>query len=70
MPGLWQRSGRVRDFVTKFRWLPKARAENCATEYHQVQHAFRTTIVPHLDMALVKQMRDKPLTFPMPGDGK
>ena len=29
-----------------------------------------TTIVPHLDMDLVKQMREKPLTFPMPGDGK
>jgi hypothetical protein len=48
------------DFVTKFRWLPKARAENCATEYHQVQHAFRTTIVPHLDMALVEKVRKRP----------
>ena len=54
------------DFVTKFRWLPKARADNCANEYQQVLHAFRETIVPHLDMALVKQMREKPLTFPMP----
>jgi hypothetical protein len=58
------------DFVTKFRWLPKARADNCANEYQQVLHAFRETIVPHLDMALVKQMREQPLTFPMPGDGK
>jgi hypothetical protein len=58
------------DFVTKFRWLPKARADNCANEYQQILHAFRETIVPHLDMALVKQMRDRPLTFPMPGDGK
>ena len=38
------------DFVTKFGWLPKARAENCANEYRQTQHAFRTTILPHLDM--------------------
>ena len=58
------------DFVTKFRWLPKARADNCANEYQQVLHAFRETIVPHLDMALVKQMREKPLMFPMPGRGE
>jgi hypothetical protein len=48
------------DFVTKFRWLPKARAENCATEYRQIHHAFRQTILPHLDMALVEQVRKRP----------
>jgi hypothetical protein len=48
------------DFVTKFRWLPKQRADNCAKEYAQVQHAFRETIAPHLDMALVKKVRARP----------
>ena len=55
------------DFVTKFRWLPKARADNCANEYQQIQHAFRETIVPHLDMALVKQMREKAADVPAAG---
>jgi hypothetical protein len=56
------------EFVTKFRWLPKARAENCATEYRQIQHAFRETIMPHLDMALVEQVRKRP--WVRAGDGK
>jgi len=52
------------DFVTKFRWLPRQRADNCATEYRQVQHAFRETIVPHLDMALVKKVIARPWLRP------
>ena len=52
------------DFVTKFRWLPKQRADNCANEYEQVRHAFRETIVPHLDMALVKKVRARPWLRP------
>jgi hypothetical protein len=47
------------DFVVKYGWLPKERAENCAEEYRQVQHAFRATIVPHLDMELVKVVQSR-----------
>lgn len=47
------------DFVTKFRWLPKQRADNCAREYEQVRHAFRETILPHLDIALVQKVRER-----------
>lgn len=52
------------DFVTKFRWLPRQRADHCADEYRQVQHAFRETIVPHLDMALVKRVIARPWLRP------
>ena len=52
------------EFVTKFRWLPKQRAEHCASEYKQIQHAFRETIVPHLDMALVKKVAARPWLRP------
>ena len=50
--------------MTKFRWLPRARADNCANEYRQVQHAFRETIAPHLDMALVKKAIARPWLRP------
>jgi len=33
--------------VVEKRWLPKDRAEDCADEYRQVEHAYRTLIAPH-----------------------
>jgi hypothetical protein len=56
------------DFVTKFGWLPKERAANCANEYRQVEHAFRTTILPHLDMELMKKVQER--KWLRPDDGK
>jgi hypothetical protein len=47
------------DFVVKYGWLPKERADGCAEEYRQVQHAFRATVVPHLDMDLVKAVQSR-----------
>jgi hypothetical protein len=56
------------DFVTKFGWLPHERAANCANEYRQVEHAFRTTILPHLDMDVLKQVRER--KWLRPDDGR
>jgi len=47
-----------RDAVGKGR-LPKARAEVCPEEYEQVQDAFETLILPHIDLALAKNVLDK-----------
>jgi hypothetical protein len=41
------------DLVAK-KILPERRARNCKREYDAVRSAFRQTIVPHLDMNLVK----------------
>jgi hypothetical protein len=42
------------------RWnLPPERAEGCALEYAQIDHAFKTLIAPHLDMALLEEVRAK-----------
>ena len=37
--------------------LPETRARNCIDEYRQVQRAFEKTILPHLDLGLLKQAR-------------
>ena len=52
------------DFVKKHRWLPAPRAANCAAEYQRVQHAFRLTILPHLDLDLVEKIRKQPWLLP------
>lgn len=56
------------DFVTRFRWLPPQRAGGCAAEYAQVQHAFRTTVLPHVDAAEMDKVRKR--RWLMPDDGK
>jgi hypothetical protein len=40
-------------------WLPKTRAANCAKDYKQVELAFNKTILPHLDLELVKKVRQR-----------
>jgi hypothetical protein len=55
-----------KDFI-EHGWLPKERAENCANEYKQALHAFRTTIVPHLDMDLVKVVQSRRWLRPQDG---
>lgn len=42
-----------RDIVAK-KILPERRARNCKREYETVRSAFRQTILPHLDLDLVK----------------
>lgn len=37
--------------------LPKERAANCAREYQQTARAFKTTILPHVDQNLMKQVQ-------------
>lgn len=44
------------DFVDKG-ILPKARAENCAKEYRQVERAFVKTILPHIDQEMMKKVQ-------------
>jgi Putative metallopeptidase len=46
------------DFVEKG-YLPNERAEDCKDEYQQVAYAFQQLIGPHLDLMLVKDIRDK-----------
>jgi hypothetical protein len=53
------------DFV-KIGWLPKQRAANCANDYNQVRHAFRETILPHIDMALAKKVAQRRWPFMAP----
>jgi Putative metallopeptidase len=57
------------DFV-RIGWLPKQRAANCAQEYEQVRHAFRETILPHIDIALAKKMPATILPWLGPADAK
>ena len=40
-------------------FLPKNRADSCRTEYEEVKFAFQTSIVPHLDRELAKQVLDR-----------
>jgi hypothetical protein len=58
------------DLVTTWQ-LPKERAESCAVEYQQLDHAFRTLILPHIDPVLTAQVRERRwLTFgPLSGEG-
>ena len=43
------------DFVTKD-YLPRQRAGNCRKEYGEIVYAFKTLIVPHLDMAIAQRV--------------
>jgi Putative metallopeptidase len=48
--------------------LPKARARNCAREYEQVKLAFGTTILPHIDQAVMEQVRARKWLWPDDGE--
>lgn len=48
--------------------LPKARAEFCTREYHQVRRAFAKTIFPYIDQNLM--MRVQSIQWLRPSDGK
>jgi hypothetical protein len=45
--------------VVEREYLPKARAETCAEEYHQVLHAFTVLIGPHLEASKVEQVKKR-----------
>jgi hypothetical protein len=45
-----------KEFVDKG-WLPKERAANCAAEYQQIKLAFEKTILPYIDVNLMKQVQ-------------
>jgi hypothetical protein len=47
-----------KEFVDKS-WLPKERAANCAAEYQQIKLAFEKTILPYIDIDLMKQVQAK-----------
>jgi hypothetical protein len=47
-----------KEFVDKG-WLPKERAANCASEYQQISMAFGKTILPYVDLNLMKQVQAK-----------
>jgi hypothetical protein len=44
------------DFIDKGA-LPKERAANCKREYEQVRNAFRKTVVPFVDLAMMKKVQ-------------
>jgi hypothetical protein len=46
------------DFV-EYGLLPSERAEFCHEEYEQVQHAYQTLVVPHIDQDLDKENSDR-----------
>jgi hypothetical protein len=45
-----------KEFVDKG-WLPKERAANCAAEYEQIKLAFEKTILPFVDLELMKRVQ-------------
>ena len=45
-----------KDFV-QMKWLPKARADGCEREYHQLESAFIKTILPFIDPDLRKKVQ-------------
>jgi hypothetical protein len=45
------------DFIDQG-WLPKTRAENCAAEYQLVRRAFAKTVLPFIDQAKMKTVRE------------
>jgi len=47
-----------KEFVDKG-WLPKERAEGCASEYQQTRFAFTKTILPFVDLDLLKKVQAK-----------
>ena len=47
---------RFREYVDRG-VLPKARADGCAREYLLVRRAFAKTILPHIDVELMKKVQ-------------
>ncbi len=45
-----------KDFV-QMGWLPKARADDCGREYHQLEFAFGKTILPFIDPEMRKKVQ-------------
>lgn len=45
-----------KDFV-QMGWLPKARADDCGREYHQLEFAFSKTILPFIDLDMMKKVQ-------------
>jgi hypothetical protein len=58
---------RFKDLVDK-RWLSKERADNCAREYQQVRLAFRKSMLPYVDLDLLKRVQAT--KWLRPDDGK
>ena len=46
-------------FADVVQYLPKQRAADCNREYHQIAFAFQQLIMPHVDLALAKQVMQK-----------
>ena len=47
--------------------LPKARANGCSREYLQVRRAFAKTILPHIDVDLMKKVQSEKWLRPTDG---
>jgi hypothetical protein len=45
-------------------WLPAARQPSCAREYRQAENAFRKTILPFVDQALMKKVQQMQILRP------
>jgi len=45
-------------------WLPPARQPSCAREYRQAENAFRKTILPYVDQAQMKKVRQMQILRP------
>ena len=45
-------------------WLPAARQPSCAREYRQAENAFRKTILPYVDQALMKKVQQMQILRP------
>ena len=56
-----------KDYIDKG-LLPKARAANCKAEYEQVKLAFGKTILPYIDLDMMKQVQSR--SWLRPTDGK
>ena len=56
-----------KDYIDKG-LLPKARAANCKNEYEQVKLAFGKTILPYVDLDMMKQVQSR--SWLRPTDGK
>jgi hypothetical protein len=56
-----------RDYVEKG-LLPRERAANCKNEYEQAKRAFTTTILPYIDVDMMKQVQSR--SWDLSVDGK
>ena len=64
---LWRRPGDLQGLYREGP-LPKSRAANCKKEYEQVKLAFTKTILPYVDLDMMKQVQA--LRWLRPTDGK